>query len=69
MTGDVWEVATLCRCGKRGWTERSDAGRAVRVMKSRTPKGPRRDQLNMYVCARTGSGLWHVGHDRSAVAS
>jgi hypothetical protein len=58
----------LCRCGKWGWGARGGADRTHRQMRGRD-KSPRRDQLNVYQCVRTDSGLWHVGHDRRGAKS
>lgn len=59
----------LCLCGKRGWTDRADADRVHRKMRGRSARDPRREQLHLYRCDRTDSGMWHVGHDRSRVKS
>ncbi len=61
-------MGVLCKCGKYGWEERSDADRRRRQMHSNAPKGPRRDQLNVYQCRREDSDMWHVGHDRKKAA-
>lgn len=68
MTGRDETTRQLCRCGKWGWDERTDADRVHKQMRSRD-KSPRRDQLNVYQCVRTESELWHVGHDRRGVKS
>jgi hypothetical protein len=66
----AWDNSLICHCGKRGWSELSDAERAYRIMRSRAKrrdKSPRVDQLKAYLCG-TGSGLYHVGHNRRAAS-
>ena len=62
----------LCLCGKIGYpTEKVAEGVAKTLRKKRRPmraggrlyKDPRAGMLNHYLCNRTGSGLWHVGHN------
>jgi len=62
---------SLCLCGKVGYRTARAAEAAAKVMRGkrrpiqaggRNYKDARADLITHYQCARTGSGLWHVGH-------
>ena len=61
----------LCRCGKKGFTERADAVQVSRELDGRNRHNVRHrtkrkraaaTSLHAYQC--DVSGLWHVGHKR-----
>lgn len=51
----------ICHCGKKGWRSQGEANRVRRVMQAR-PDQKGKVRLTVYICKRTNSGLYHVGH-------